>query len=155
MAGTAEQQAIIALQGELGAVRAQVVAVTTAYDALKGAHEALNAASDRLLGERAAEIKATEDRLRNLIFRQKFDLLDSKDLKPDPFKGGRTGCFKPWSKKLKAFCNSKSHGFRAMLEWAEGGRTEIIDARAVAQGGAQAQFAEAVSADAKLHDFLI
>ena len=68
MAGTAEQQAIIALQGELGAVRAQVVAVTTAYDALKGAHDALNAASDRLLGERAAEIKATEDSLATLSF---------------------------------------------------------------------------------------
>ena len=95
MAGTAEQQATIALQGELGAVRAQVVAVTTAYDALKGAHDALNAASDRLQGERAVEIKSCEERFRNLIFRQKFDLLDSKDLKPDPFKGGRTVCFKP------------------------------------------------------------
>lgn len=112
MAGTAEQQAIVALQSELGAVRAQVAAVTTAYDALKGAHEALNSASSRLLGERATEIKASEDRLRTLIFRQKFDLLESKDLKPDKFSGGRTECFKPWSKKLKAYCNSKAHGFQ-------------------------------------------
>ena len=64
-------------------------------------------------------IKESEDKLRNLIFRQQFDLLDSKELKPDNFKGRATEAFKPWSRKLKAFCNSKRTGFRAALEWAK------------------------------------
>ena len=92
---TLEQQAIVALQNELGQVRTQVTTVTQAYDALKTAHETLNQAAANAIREKATEIAAAEERLMGMIFRQQFDLLDAKDLKPDEFRGRKTENFKP------------------------------------------------------------
>ena len=97
---TPEQQALVALQGELGQARQQVTTITQAYDALKAAHDTLNEAADRAIREKADQIQASEDRLKSLIFRQQFDLLDAKDLKPDTFKGRKTENFKPWAKRF-------------------------------------------------------
>ena len=118
MAGsmTAEQSAIMALQGEIAQLKTTVQTATTAHDALQRAHEALNSAAQAALAEKDNQIRGVEDRLRNLIFRQNFDLLDSKDLKPDIFKGRQTDAFKPWQKRFHAFMNSKRTGFRAALE---------------------------------------
>ena len=58
-----------------------------------------------------------------------------------------TEAFKPWQKRMKAFCNSKRTGFRKALEWAEKQDTEIFDV-----SGSGWDHAEA--ADPKLHDFL-
>ena len=116
MASPAEQ-AFAALQGELQATRAHVVQISAAHDALQAAHDALNAASHRLFGERETQIKASEEKLRTLIFQQKFDLVDFKDLKPDHFKG----------RKLKAYCNNNGSGFRRAQEWAETQTSEIQD----------------------------
>ena len=66
------------------------------------------------------------------------------------FKGRVTDAFKPWQKKMKAFCNSKRSGFRAALEWAERQPGEIVSP---AQAGCPWDNAEA--ADPKLHDFLL
>ena len=116
---TAEQQVIIDLQRGPEATRQQVLQVPQAHDALRGAHDALNQAARIALQDKGNKIKESEDKLRNVIFRQQFDLLGAKELKPDVFKGRATEAFKPWSRKLKAFCNSKRTGFRAALEWAE------------------------------------
>ena len=123
---TPEQAAIVALQGELQTTKDMVTQVShncaqlhTDHQALRRAHEALNTAADSQLGQRALEIQATESRLKDLLFRQKFDLLESKDLRPDTFKGRATEPFKPWQKRLKAYCNSKAQGFKKALDWAE------------------------------------
>ena len=68
--------------------------------------------SDSLFRQRAEEIKASEDKLSRLLFNQKFDLLDMKAMQPEMFKGRRNDAFKPWARKLKAYCNAKRQGFR-------------------------------------------
>ena len=93
---TAEQQAIMVLQHELTQTRQAVQAGATAHDALKAAHEALNLAAQNALQQKDQLLQECETRLRNLIFRQHFDLLDSKEIKPDHFKGRATEAFKPW-----------------------------------------------------------
>ena len=127
MAATPEQQALAALQTELAQTRAQVLAITKSHEALKTAHDALNLEADRLFRVRADEIKASEDRLKNLLFKQQFDLLDLKEMKPGEFRGRRSENFKPWARKLKAYCNGKRDGFRRALEWAEAQKQEITD----------------------------
>ena len=145
---SAAEQAFTQLQTELHATRAHVVQISAAHDALKAAHDALNAASHRLFGERETQIRESEEKLKNLIFTQKFDLIDFKDLKPDQFKGRKTEAFKPWAKKLKAYCNNKRSGFRKALEWAESQTSEIRDTTGSGWG-------EAAAADVRLHDFLL
>ena len=82
-----------------------------------------------------------------MIFAQKFDLIDLKELTPDKFRGRKTDNFKPWAKKLKAYCNAKRSGFRNALEWAEKEPGEIHDVTGSGWG-------EAAAADARLYDFL-
>ena len=114
---TPAEQVCQALQLELQQTRAHLAQLATSHETLKTAHDALNSASHRLFGERALEITASEDKLRNLIFTQKFDLVDLKEITPDQFRGRKTDNFKPWAKKLKAYCNAKRSGFRGALEW--------------------------------------
>ena len=144
---TPAEQACQALQVELTATRAHLAQLATSHDTLRTAHDALNAASHRLFGERQLEIKASEDKLRNLIFTQKFDLIDLKEITPDKFRGRKTDNFKPWAKKLKAYCNAKRIGFKGALEWAEKETSEIQDATG-------SGWSEAAAADARLYDFL-
>ena len=99
---TAEQQAITLQLGELQAARGQVLALTQSHDQLRQAHDAFNAEAELLFPAQADTVRAAEDRLRDLIFRQQFDPLDPKDLKPEGFKGRKTENFKPWAKKFKA-----------------------------------------------------
>ena len=150
MAGTytPEQTAIMALQTEVAQLKTALQTGASAHDALQRAHEALNGAAQAALADKDNQIRAVEDRLRTLIFRQNFDLLDSKDLKPDVFKGLQTEAFKPWQKKFRAFCNSKRTGFRSALEWAERQPQPIADPGA-------SGWDEAVAADPKLHDYLL
>ena len=144
----AVQQAMVQMQAELTATRAQVVAVTAAHDTLQVAHEALNQAAQVAFQQKAAEIAAAEDKLKGLIFRQQFDLLDAKDMKPESYKGRKSESFKPWKKKFHAYCNSKRSGFRAALEWAEKQQYEIHD-----PSGSGWDFAAAAAP--KLHDYLL
>ena len=97
------------------------------HESLKAAHDALNIAAQGALADKEQKIQDAETRLRNLIFRQQFDLLDANELKTDKFRGLATEPFKPWQRKFKAFCNSKRWGFRAALEWAEKESTPIVD----------------------------
>ena len=131
--GTQEQQALIALQGEMQQTRAQLALVSTRFDQLAGAHQNLQVAhdnlradSDRVLGVRADEIKELERSLAGLLRKQHCDLLDLKAMKPTTFKGDRNEKWKPWARKTKAYCNAKHPGFRSALEWAEKQQTEIL-----------------------------
>ena len=143
-------QTIAMLQAELQQTRAQVLAIAQSHEALKTAHEALNQEAERLFKQRADDIRSAEDRLRNLLFRQQFDLLDLKDLKPGDFKGRRTENFKPWARKLKAYCNGKRDGFRKALEWAETQQSEIQSL-----AGMSPAWDHAEAANTKLYDFLL
>ena len=145
---TAEQQAIMVLQHEVTQTRQAVTLQNTTLETLKAAHDALNIAAQNALAEKEQQIKNSEDRLRSLIFRQQFDLLDSKELKPDKFRGRATEAFKPWQKKLTAFCNSKRQGFRGALEWAAKQKTEITDLTPM-------NWDNAAAAAPKLQDFLL
>ena len=108
----------------------------------------MNLAAQQALADKGQQIQMTETRLRDLIFRQQFDLLDSKEIKPDQFKGRSSQTFKPWQRKFKAFCNSKRTGFRVALEWGEIQTTEILDS-------AQVPWDNAEAAAPKLQYFLL
>ena len=141
-------QAITNLQHELADARARVQQLIDGHETLKAAHDALNIAAQGARAEKKKKIQETESRLRQLIFRQQFDLLDAKELKPDKFRGRATEPFKPWQFKFKAFCNSKRSGFRAALEWAEKQPTPIADPSTVLWDNNEA-------AAPKLQDFLL
>ena len=124
---TAEQQAITNLQHELADTRARVQQLIDGHETLEVAHDAPNVAAQGALADKEQKIQETESRLIQLIFRQQLDLLDAKELKPDKFRGRATEPFKPWQRKVKAFCNSRRSGFRAAIEWAEKQSTPIAD----------------------------
>ena len=113
---TAEQQAIVSLQQELADTRSRVQQLIDGHEALKAAHDALNFAAQGALADKEQKINETETRLRNLIFRQQFDLLDAKEPKPDKFRCRATKPFKPWQRKSKAFCNSERSGFNFIFD---------------------------------------
>ena len=142
--GTWEQQIL----SELSNTRAQLQQMATAHDALAAAHEALRAASEKALNEKTAQIAETESKLGKLAFQQKFDLLDFKTLQPEIFKGRHHETFKPWARKVKAFCNAKQQGFRKALDWAEKQEHEIHDISSMG-------WDRAAAANEKLHDFLL
>ena len=98
----------------------------------------LNFAAQQALADKDQKIHETETRLRSLLFRQQFDLLDLKELKPDHFRGRASETSKPWARKFKAFCNSKRSGFRVALEWAEKQTTGIQTPSAVPWDNAEA-----------------
>ena len=153
---TPEQQALVALQGELQQTRAQLVDFGARFDNLAAAHTGLQQAHDLLrydsgnaLTHRANEIKALETQLRGLLFKQQFDLLDLKNMRPEVFKGSRGETWRPWARKFKAYCNGKSEGFRKALDWAE---KETGPISPQLHG---CPWDKATAADSKLHDFLL
>ena len=136
------------LQQELATTRDQMSQMAVAHDSLRQAHEALRTATDTALQARAQEIAISEAKLQRLLLTQKFDLLDMKTLQPDTFHGKQNEAYKPWARKVKAFCNAKKSGFRKALEWAEHQQGEIRDLSPMG-------WDQAVAADEKLHDFLL
>ena len=148
------EQALAQLQAELKTTREQLALMASSHDQLRGAHDALRTAHDALrtatdneLQRKAAEITASEDKLSRLLFNRKFELLDMKTLQPETFRGRAHEAFKPWARKVKAFCNAKRQGFRKALEWAEKQPHEITDLSVMGWTHAEA-------ANEKLHDFL-
>ena len=143
-----EQQVPTIFQQEMAQTRTHVAQLADSYEVLKSAHDALSLAAQQALGEKEQKIQKSENRLWGLIFRQQFNLLDSKELRPDHFHGRATEPFKPWQRKFKAFCNSKRTGFRGALEWAETQPTENLDSTQVPWDHAEA-------AAPKLQDLLL
>ena len=101
--GSPEQQALAALQQELAASRAQTLQLSQRFDALATTHQSLNSESDRLFREKSDQIAQLEQRLMATLFKQNFDLLDLKSMKPDRFSGQRNEGWKPWARKFKAY----------------------------------------------------
>ena len=152
--GTPEQQALAALQLEMQQTRAQMTVVATRFDQLAGAHQtlqaqhdALRADSDRVLGERAEQIKELERSIASLLRKQHCDLLDLKAMKPTTFKNEKNETLRPWARRTKAYCNAKHPGFRAALEWAEAQKSEIVSFTGCPWDRAE-------SMDSALYDFL-
>ena len=107
---TPMQQALVQLQSELAHSQAQVLQLTQKVDQLTAAHNHLHSESDRLFKERHNEITALEAKVQSTLFRQQFDLLDLKAMKPDKFSGGRNEAWKPWARRFRAYCNGKAQG---------------------------------------------
>ena len=143
-------QAFQGMQTELETTRAQVLMVTQAHEVLQRAHEALNNAMQLAMNEKTKMVEELEVKLKSLIFRQKVELVDAKDIRPGAFGGERTESFRPWACKLRAFCNAKSTGMRAALEWAEEQKAEINGVQVIQQATGYT-FAEQM--DPVLHDF--
>ena len=55
----------------------------------------MNSEADQLLHEKADQIAALEQRLTATLFKQNFDLLDLKSMKPGRFSGQRNEAWKP------------------------------------------------------------
>ena len=145
------EQAMVQLQAEMRGTRNQLAEMAAAHDTLQAAVVKLEAAgdtSDQKIAEQVASIARLEDRLRQTLFTQKFDLLDAKALTPEVFRGRRTDAFKPWARKVRNYCNAKRGGFRRALEWAEKQEDEILDLSA-------SGWEQAAVADSKLHDLLV
>ena len=100
-----EAQALLVLQRKMAETPDHLTTLTSSYEALKGAHDARNLAAQQALADKDQKIYESQTRLRNMLFKQQFDLLDSKELKPDGLRGRATETFKPWAKKFKALCN--------------------------------------------------
>ena len=86
----------MALQHELAQSRAQVLAVTQRLDQLTQSHQLLNSEADRLFREKADQISTLETRLSATLFKQGFDLLDLKSMRPERFDGKRNEAWKSW-----------------------------------------------------------
>ena len=129
---TPEQQALAALQAEMTNTRAQLALVSTRFDqlsaahtALQGAHDNLHADASRVLNEGADELRALERSIAGLLKKQGCDLLDLKAMAPTQFRGERTEKWRPWARRIKAYCNAKQSGFKKAIEWSEKQHAEI------------------------------
>ena len=136
------------MQNELKTARDQIAALAVAQDTLKqnaqdaiAASEARSAQLARQLAERAtANAQSTNER---------FDLVDFKVNKPEPFSGRRDESWKSRSRQFQTYCNVRKDGMKRALDWAEA-QTTKIDGNAVAGMG----WALGEMANARLYDFL-
>ena len=122
---TAEQQALAALQAEMAQTRAQLAAVGTRFDQLQTmytnlqqAHDKLRDDAGRVINEKADQIGELERSIANLNRRHGCELVDLTAMKPANFEGKRGECWRPWARKVKAYCEAKQHGFKKALDWA-------------------------------------
>ena len=144
-----EQQAILALRQELDQTKNQLATMAGQYDTLKGLHDTLERNTDQIFRMQMTQINSAENRMSNLIKKQKVDLLDLKTLQPTTFSGKSGEAWKPWAKNFKLYCNGKSHGFRTALNWAEQQKDPITDLTPLSQWDLYDV------ADGKLYEFLL
>ena len=81
---------------------------------------------------------------------ERVDLIDIKAMNPGNFGGTATESWRLWSKRVKAYCNARTPGFRKALDWAEA-ETVPIDAASMSV----LAWAPAEVASSKLFDMLI
>ena len=84
-------------------------------------HNSVNNLQAELAQARVETAKAQADAQTAAMGRQmdRFDLIDMKAIAPTHFDGNKLESFRPWGKRLKAFCNAKKSGFREALETSE------------------------------------
>ena len=119
----AQARAMIALQDEMRGTRASVDLLAAGQEEVQKAVDLLKDAATEEAAKQEAKIELLESRIQKLLFTQKFDLLDSKSLTPDLFRGRRSDAFKPWARKPKNYCNAK----KASVAWAEGDQSLLTD----------------------------
>ena len=81
---------------------------------------------------------------------ERVDLIDIKSMDPGSFSGLEKESWRQWAKRVKAYCNARTPGFRKALDWAEA-ETEVIDSDSLT--GLAWKHAEV--ANGKLFDMLI
>ena len=86
---------MIALQDEMRGTRATVDLLASGQEEIQKAVDLLKLTAAAETARQEAKIELLESRIQKLTFTQKFDLLDSKALTPDLFRGRRTDAFKP------------------------------------------------------------
>ena len=80
----------------------------------------------------------------------RIDLVDIRAMDPGQFGGSEKESWRIWSKRVKAYCNARTPGFRKALEWAEA-ETVPIDTASLAV----LSWKHADLASSKLFDMLI
>ena len=80
----------------------------------------------------------------------RVDLIDVRNMDPGTFSGSATESWRQWAKRMKAFCNARSPGFRAALDWAEAETVPINE-----DSLKVLSWAPASKANSKLYDLLI
>ena len=132
------------LQAELSTAREQIQALAVAQDKLKSDAQNAIAASETRANNLARQLVQS-----SMSGGDKFELVDFKVNKPEPFHGRRDESWKSWSKQFKTYCNVRKDGMKKALEWAEIQST-TIDTGAIASMGWPA----GDLANSRLYDFL-
>ena len=83
---------------------------------------------------------------------RRIELVDVKTMSPEKFKGERSENFKTWAKKVKAYTNAKTSGYRQALESAE---KMAKDAPVTASVMASWNWADAEEASLKFYEMLL
>ena len=85
----------------------------------------------------------------NSGYSKPMQLMDAKAFTPTVFSGGHSEHFKPFAKRMRAYCNAQCNGFRKIMEWAEAEQfrvdEDVINTTKWEHG---------VEANHKLYDFL-
>ena len=132
------------MQDELTTARQQIAALASQQqELLKNAQEAI-AASEARSAQLVRAMTSTQPQSG-----EKFELIDFKVHKPEPFSGRRDESWKSWSRQFKTYCNVRKEGMKQALEWAEQQQGNI-DAAAVAS----MNWSVGTTANTRLYDFL-
>ena len=136
------------LRAELGSVAQRLVLSET--HGIKMAEELDRLRKETDAARKAANARINETGQRSSHAEDKLDLVDIKTMQPQVFSGHASESYKPWAKKVKAFCNAPKPVFRKALDWAEM-ETAPIDEASLGV----LSWAPAVTADQKLYDMLV
>ena len=136
------------VQAELRAAREQITAIATAHEDLKKQAQEAIAASEARSGQLARQL--TQQALTAQSPNERFDLIDFKINKPDPFHGERDESWRAWSRQFKTYCNARKEGMRTALDWAESFEGDVINEAAVDT----LNWAAGRMSNIKLYDFL-
>ena len=139
---------ILELQNVVGALRSQVLEITSRNDTQKAEMQTLKEESAKAwqqLRMAGADARGPADG----GHRHPIRLVDAKSMRPEVFEGSRQK-IRGWSTRMKAFANSIAPGFRKAMVWAERhkGRISIDDFH-------EMDWAPAEEADAALFDMLM
>ena len=110
----------------------------------------LSSGIDRVRAEASQAVYELKEKIKVLEGKGKktFNLISSKDFAGGKFGGGKNENFKPWSKKVKVFCNAHKTGFKRVLEKVELDEDQIVDVNTIAA----MDWEDAIEANEKLYD---
>ena len=110
--------------------------------------EKLRRESDRAIGEANNRINQLQGQRSD--HENRVDLIDIRNMDPGTFSGSERESWRQWSKRVKAYCNARTPGFRAALDWAEAETVPITEDSLKVLA-----WAPVSTANSKLYDLLI